>query len=477
VSNHPYVFTPCPAAGGGLGALRGYAIADVYARFREAGEGDVVFVAGDGLPGIGDPPVERWAQWLIGQLDAAGSIYQREGEGWRLRSGKLHEENERRLDEVDGWSDTAVAGQRKLLEHVDDPGDGGTDLEQSLSKLAAAGWSVDSKKDKKAPAVHYAAGDLPLAVGEDWRAAGAIHPRLADALGFFLAALPEAERDAAEPGQAASLAGLLPALAVVGPDDAATLLDIRTVAKALRDAGALDLQSGEPFGRVLEAGKLRLRATHAADAASASISDANAASGANGSAASAADAGSAPISDANAASSATAAANDPDMLIAAHGADAVRFALLHAAAPEKRFRGGDDVIGYAAGFLTDVRELAATRIDDSSAGERIDLDDGLRRRLAGWCATAVSRTTENYEQLALHRATRNAVTLLARIKDFEAAVAEQRGEIAGADSEAIGVALGELARLLAPLAPETAAALQGPRSNRPQALAAADKSQ
>src|SRR5690606_33603239 len=146
----------------------------------------------------------------------------------------------------------------ELLEHVDDPGDDGTDLEQSLSKLAAAGWSVDSKKDKKAPTVHFAAGDLPLATGADWRADGAVHPRLAAALAFFVGALPADERDADEP-PAATLAPRLPALAVVGRDDAAALLDIRTVAKALRDAGGLDLPSGEPLGPVLHVGAFRLR--------------------------------------------------------------------------------------------------------------------------------------------------------------------------------------------------------------------------
>ena len=471
MSNHEYVFTPCSASSGDLGAQRGYAIADAYARSRDLGEGEVVLAAGDGLPGAGDPAVERWAQWLIGKLDAAGSIYERGGEGWKLRTGKLHEESERRLGELEGWSDTAVAGQRKVLEHVDDPGGDGTDLEQSLSKLAAAGWSVDSKKDKKAAAVHYAAGDLPLAQGADWRAAGAVHPRLAAALGFFLAALPADKRES-EPGQAGELEGRLPATAVVGPDDAAALLDIRTVAKALRDAGGLDLPNGEPLGRVLEVGRVRLRATSgaaaAADAGSTSTSGTDVASGANGSGA----------TDDNAPRAATAAANDPAALIAAHGADAVRFALLHAAAPEKRFRGGDDVVGYAAGFLADLRDFAAARLDGAAPADGIDLDDGLRRRLAGWCDTATSRPAENYERLAIHRATRNAVTLLARIKDFDAAVAEQRGDVAGADRAAVAVALTELAQLLVPLAPETATALSEQlRSNRPQALAGADKAE
>lgn len=439
MSNAQYVFTPSAAAGGNLdlSGLRRRAVADAHVRARRAGGHDVLFASGvrgaddasldalaiafdlDRMPAAGDPVVERWAQWLIGELDGAGSIYQRSGEGWRLRTGKLHEENERRLDELAGWGDAALAEQRKLLEHVDDPGDSGTDLEQSLSKLAAAGWSVDAKKDKKAPAIHFAAGDLPLAQGDDWRAAGAVHPRLAAALAFFLAALPPAERASAEPGQvAAALAERLPATAVVVADDAAALLDVRTVAKALRDAGGLDLPSGEPLGPVLACAPFRLRATGSPNGAD---------------------------------------PNDAAALIAGRGGDAVRFALLHAAAPAKRFRGGDDVVGYATAFLDDLRQLAAARLDGSAAGDRIAVDDGLRRRLAGWCDIAAARSAENHERLDTHRATRNAVTLLERIKGFDAAVAEHRGEVAGADRDAIAVALTVLAQLLAPLAPGVAA--------------------
>jgi hypothetical protein len=484
-SSYSYVFTTCAATGGDLATLRGFAVADACAR---AGGDAVALVSADGLPGPADPGVERWAQWLIGKLDAAGSVYQRGGEGWRLRTGKLHEESERRVGELDGWSEAALAGQRKLLEHVDDPGDDGTDLEQSLSKLAAAGWSVDSKKDKKAPAVHYAAGDLPLATGDDWRATGAVHPRLAAALGFFLAALPEEARAAEPDSQAAALADALPALAVAGPDDAAALLDIRTVAKALRDAGALDLPGGEPLGAVIAVGKVRLRAAPSAKATAAT----NGAAPAPGAAtATAMPSGDTPETDAgstaptdgardaddSAAQDATATANDPSALAARHGAEAVRFALLHAAAPEKRFRGGDDVVGYAARFLAELDELAAARLDGAAPGGDIDLDDGLRRRLAGWCATAAARTAENYDRRDLHRATRNTITLLARIRDFDAAVSERRGEVSGADRQAIAAALGVLGRLLAPLAPSSAAALARSAPQDRPALAVADNDQ
>ncbi len=447
----PYVLTLRPTAGGDfdLSSARACAIADGYARFRRMRGDDVLFaasLAGDaasaGLRGLeiafdeagaiaaGDPAIERWAHWLLERLDAAGLIYKRTGEGWRLRCGKLHAESERRLGELTGWSDPALAGQRELLEHVDDPGDSGDELEQSLSKLAAAGWKVDAKKDKGPPEVFFAAGDMPLARGDDWRAAGAVHPRLAAALAPLLAAVAPSRREGELSEQVAEVVRRLPALAVVeaGEASATALLDVRTIAKALRDVGGLDLPAGEPLGPVLASAPYGLRAT--AKPAS------------------------------NGGDPATASdPSDLGALLAVHGADAVRFALLHAAGPEKPFHGGDDVVGYASRFLTELGELATARLDGSTAGARIDPADGLRRRLAGWCDTAAARIAENYERLDMQRATRNAIELLARIRDFDARVAEQRGEVEGADREAIAVAMALLAQLLTPLAPGAAANL------------------
>jgi hypothetical protein len=407
--------------------MRGHAIADAHARFRRMTGDDVLFE-----PETDAGTIERWGQWLLGKLDAADAIYQRGGTGWRLRSGKLHAENERRLDELSGWGEKALASQRALLEHVDDPGDSGNELEQSLSKLAAAGWNVDSKKDKGPPAVFYAAGDMPLSTGDDWRTPGSLHPRFAAALGLLVAVLPPDGRDGDPTARAGELTARLPALAVLGDGASAALLDLRTVAKALRDAGALELPSGEPVAPALLHGSFKLRA----------VKRKRVAATANGASAAPAPT---PLDP-----------GDVDALIATHGADTLRFALLHAAAPQKRFSATDDILGYAAGFLSELREFAAARLDGATAGARIDGSDGLRRRLAGWCDTAVARSTENHQQLDLHRATRNAVTLLARVEDFDARVVESRGETTGADAEAIVAALSTLALLLAPLAPSAA---------------------
>lgn len=426
--NSEYVLTLSATSDGGrdLSGLRGHAIADAHARFRRMTGDEVLFE-----PAPDDAAVERWGQWLLERLSAVDGIYQRAGEGWRLRTGEPHAENERRLDELSGWSEKALDGQRELLEHVDDPGDSGSELEQSLSKLAAAGWSVDSKKDKGPPTVFYAAGDMPLSTAEDWSAPGSLHPRFAAALGVLVAALPRGGRDGDPTTRASELAARLPALAVMGDGAGAALLDLRTIAKALRDAGALELADGEPAGPVLLHGPFKLRAVRRKRGASANGAGADPAT---------------PPPD----------PGDVAALIAAHGDDALRLALLHAAAPEKRFSATDDILGYTAGFLRDLREFAAARLDGAKPGARIEGSDGLRRRLAGWCDTAVARSTENHEQLAPHRATRNAITLFARIRDFDAHVTDSRGELAGADLEALAAALGVLALLLAPLAPGAA---------------------
>ncbi len=421
--NHQYVLTLSATPGGrDLSSLRGHAIADAHVRFRRMGGDDVLFE-----PEIDAATIERWGQWLLEQLDAGDGMYQRSGEGWRLRCGKLHGESERRLDELSGWSDKALNGQRELLEHVDDPGDTGNELEQSLSKLAAAGWNVDSKKDKGPPTIFYAAGDMPLSTADDWRTPDTLHPRFAAALALLVATLPADARDSDPAARAGDLAARLPALAVVGDGAGPVLLDLRTIAKALRDAGALGLDSGEPVAPALAHGQFKLRAVKRKRSAST-----------NGAGADSSD------------------PNDADALIAAHGEDALRFALLHAAAPRKRFSATDDILGYSAGFLRDLGEFATARLEGAAAGARIDSSDGLRRRLAGWCDTAVARSTENHAQLDLHRATRNAITLLVRIKDFDARVTESRDEPAAADREAVAAALAVLALLLAPLAPTAA---------------------
>jgi leucyl-tRNA synthetase len=146
----------------------------------------------------------------------------------------------------------------------------------------------------------------------------------------------------------------------------------------------------------------------------------------------------------------------PQEIVERSGADTLRFAMLHAAAPAKAFTWDDSLLTYSGAFLRRLWTYAAPRLSAASGPpHELDVSDGLRRRLAGWCDTAVRKTTENYERLDMHRATRNLVSLFERIEDFETRVAARR-EPTGEDRDATVYALSLLVRMLAPVAPHIA---------------------
>ncbi len=146
----------------------------------------------------------------------------------------------------------------------------------------------------------------------------------------------------------------------------------------------------------------------------------------------------------------------PHEIVEQVGADTLRLAMLHAAAPAKAFTWDESLLTYSSAFLRRLWTFAEPRLSAaSSPPQALDLSDGLRRRLAGWCDTAVAKTTENYARLDMHRATRNLVALFERIEDFEGRVAARR-EPTPSDREATVYALCLLLRLLAPVAPHIA---------------------
>ena len=158
--------------------------------------------------------------------------------------------------------------------------------------------------------------------------------------------------------------------------------------------------------------------------------------------------------------------------------DALRFALLFAAAPATNFAWQAVDHDHCARFLDDLAEYAVPRLAAAIAGSGTlafkAIDDGAPRRLKliGWCDTARRRITENMATLQTHRATRNAMIFLERIKAFE----ERSAAMAPGDSAdvaAIASALTLLVRLAEPLAPHAMSAIweragnEGPLSDVP----------
>ena len=80
----------------------------------------------------------------------------------------------------------------------------------------------------------------------------------------------------------------------------------------------------------------------------------------------------------------------------------------------------------------------------------------LRKRLEKWCEIAVEKITEDLANLEMHKAVRNVIRLLDRIKDFETRVVERSGALCREDHEALLDALALMATVLAPFAPHIA---------------------
>lgn len=123
-------------------------------------------------------------------------------------------------------------------------------------------------------------------------------------------------------------------------------------------------------------------------------------------------------------------------------------------------------------FLLRLWSFAIPRVDATSPWQ-IDTTSHMRRRLKGWCDIATERITENLVALDTHRATRNVMTLLERIMDFERRLLESESELNTQDRQAISTSLLLLTRLLAPLAPHLAEELWE-RSGADHSVADAD---
>jgi leucyl-tRNA synthetase len=151
---------------------------------------------------------------------------------------------------------------------------------------------------------------------------------------------------------------------------------------------------------------------------------------------------------------------NPDELVAEHGADTVRLAVLYAAGPAKTLNWSDGAVRFAGRFLRSLWKYTHERVaaleglahDPEAAADTVHIRDRLRK----WCENGLARITEDTEQLQMHKSIRNITRLFDRIQDFEKRVIQRRGALDRADAEAQLAALVLLARTLVPFAPHFA---------------------
>jgi leucyl-tRNA synthetase len=151
---------------------------------------------------------------------------------------------------------------------------------------------------------------------------------------------------------------------------------------------------------------------------------------------------------------------DPDELVAEHGADTIRIAILYAAGPAKALNWTDGALRFASRFLANLWDYTHERIaaaaaapDDAEAAEDTSF---IRERLGKWCDNGIGRITADMRELQMHKAVRNVTRLFERIQDYEKRIVKRRGALSRDDYEALLEALSLLARVLAPLAPHIA---------------------
>jgi len=210
---------------------------------------------------------------------------------------------------------------------------------------------------------------------------------------------------------------------VAGNDSGGFVFDQRVVTKALRDIGPFEfLAEGEPFAGCLFHEMV--------------------------------------VADGRKMSKHLGNVVDPDELVAEHGADTVRLAILYAAGPAKALNWTEGALRFASRFLRglwdythDSIAAAAEASDDAEAAAETAF---IRERLVKWCDNGLERIAADLEELQMHKAVRNVTRMLERIKDYEKRVAQRRGELGREDYEALLEALALLARTLTPFAPHIA---------------------
>ncbi len=210
---------------------------------------------------------------------------------------------------------------------------------------------------------------------------------------------------------------------VAGNDSGGFVFDQRVVTKALRDIGPFAfLEDGEPFAGCLFHEMV--------------------------------------IADGRKMSKHLGNVVDPDELVAEHGADTVRLAVLYAAGPAKALNWTDGALRFASRFLRGLWDYTHASIAAAAeASEDLEAASDtafIRERLGKWCDSGLQRITADLDELQMHKAVRNVTRLLERTKDYEKRIVQRRGQLSSEDYEALLEALVLLARTLSPFAPHIA---------------------
>ncbi len=145
------------------------------------------------------------------------------------------------------------------------------------------------------------------------------------------------------------------------------------------------------------------------------------------------------------------------------GADVLRVAMMHAAAPKNDFHWTDEPIRFCAEWLAGLWDWAAPRMRrwpelDAELRERIDGSTRLRRKLVTWCDMAHRNVTRALDAIEMKHAVEGAIALHEKLREFERRAgasggAGGDGALDPLDEAALLIGLRQLVQLLAPMAP------------------------
>jgi leucyl-tRNA synthetase len=143
-----------------------------------------------------------------------------------------------------------------------------------------------------------------------------------------------------------------------------------------------------------------------------------------------------------------------DDLIAIHGADAIRMAVLAAAAPERDANWSDGTLNHFNAFLARTARFGRTLKERHAKGDVGDENTrGLRQKLSRWVEAASENVTQNFIRHHYHLIPRNLEMLFDRIDQFSRKVGV---DCCRADEAALQGAWSVFLKLLSPLAPHLA---------------------